>query len=124
MQRLPPTLNYNTESADGEEKRPPHIHIYAFSEITPVSSGGKKKRIPQNKCKNHHKNTAKPQYAPLVHRLGDDLLLPELEESLPRAALCFPPQELCLGLFLDAHRNKHLCPLSAAISGDVTIMII
>lgn len=51
MQRLPPTLNYNTESADGEEKRPPHIHIYAFSEITPVSSGGKKKE--------YHKTNAK-----------------------------------------------------------------
>lgn len=35
-----------------------------------------------------------------------------------------PWEELCLDLFLDTHRDKHLCPLSAVISRDIVMIMI
>lgn len=78
--------DHNTQDADGEDMGHRDIYPHAFPKIIPVSSRGK-----------HHKTTAKAQHAvsrwtTTLQRMDEALLLPPvLEESLPHAALRFPP---------------------------------
>lgn len=114
----PSAHNHNTQGVDGEETRPLHFHFCAFPKTSPVSSRGK-----------HRKNTSFTMHSVTLDHSTEEVgggpssSLSTGEKSPPRCPPV-PLEELCLGLFLVTHRNKHLCPLSAVITRDVVMIMI